>query len=250
MDILLWILYAILGILGTFIGLIILLFLVTFVTSFFINTKREYNEDSNFYRFMLWSSTGVAMKIMRIKYDLNGFENIPKGKQMLIVGNHRSNFDPLIGWYVFRHHRPSYISKEENFKIPFYGRIIRRCCFMSIDRENPRNAMKTIERATELLKKDEVSIAVYPEGTRSKDCTLLPFHSGVFKVAQKANVPVVVTTIQGTEQVKNNYPWKSTTVRINVVKVIDADYVKATKTSILSDEVRELMEKDLEEHKL
>lgn len=121
---------------------------------------------------------------------------------------------------------------------------------MSIDRENPRNAMKTIERATELLKKDEVSIAVYPEGTRSKDCTLLPFHSGVFKVAQKANVPVVVTTIQGTEQVKNNYPWKSTTVRINVVKVIDADYVKATKTSILSDEVRELMEKDLEEHKL
>ena len=199
---------------------------------------------------MLWTSTGLGMKIMRIKYDLRGFDKIPEGKQMLIVGNHRSNFDPLIGWYVFRKHRPSYISKIENFKIPFYGRLIKRCCFMSIDRENPRNAMKTIERASKLLENDEVSIAVYPEGTRSKDCTLLPFHNGVFKIAQKAHVPVVVTTIQGTEKVKDNYPWKSTTVRINVVKVLDADHVKATKTSDISDEVRELMLKDLEENKL
>lgn len=250
MDILLWILYVILGIIGLILAYIILHFGITFITSMFIDTSKEYDKDSDFYRFMLWSSTGLGMKIMRIKYDLRGFENIPEGKQMLIVGNHRSNFDPLIGWYVFRKHRPSYISKIENFSIPFYGRLIKRCCFMSIDRENPRNAMKTIERASKLLENDEVSIAVYPEGTRSKDCTLLPFHNGVFKIAQKAHVPVVVTTIQGTEKVKDNYPWKSTTVRISVVKVLDADHVKATKTSDISDEVRELMLKDLEENKL
>lgn len=250
MDILLWILYGILAIIGAILAYIIIYFLFTFTVSFFINTKREYDKDSNFYRFVLWSSTGLGMRIMRIRYDLNGFDKIPEGKQMLIVSNHRSNFDPLIGWYVFRKHRPSYISKEENFKIPFYGRIIKRCCFMSIDRENPRNAMKTIERAAGLLENNEVSIAVYPEGTRSKDCVLLPFHSGVFKIAQKAHVPIVVTTIQGTEKVKGNYPWKSTKVRINVVKVLDADYVKATKTSVISDEVRELMEKDIEANKL
>ena len=250
MDILLYIFYALLGVIGAIISFVILYFLFTFITSMFINTKREYNEDSDFYRFMLWTSTGLGMKIMRIKYDLRGFDKIPDGKQMLIGCNHRSNYDPLIGWYVFRKHRPSFISKEENFHIPFYGRIIRRCCFMSIDRENPRNAMKTIERASNLLINDEVSIAVYPEGTRSKDCTLLPFHNGVFKIAQKANVPVVVVTIQGTEKAKDNFPWKSTTVRINIVDILDAEHVKSSKTAVIADEARALIEKDLIENKL
>lgn len=250
MEILLYILYGILGIIGAVVAFVVLYFLFTFAMSYCININREYDKESKFYRFLLWSSTGLGMKIMRIRYDLHGMDKIPQGKQMLFVSNHRSNYDPLIGWYIFRRNHPSYISKESNFKIPFYGRIIKRCCFMSIDRENPRNAMKTIERASKLLENDEVSIAVYPEGTRSKDCVLLPFHNGVFKIAQKAGVPIVVTTIQGTENAKNNYPWKSTLVRINVVKVIDAEHVKSIKTAALADEVRELMEKDLEENKL
>lgn len=67
---------------------------------------------------------------------------------------------------------------------------------MAIDRENPRNALLTIEKAAKLIESDEVSIGIYPEGTRSKECVLLPFHNGVFKIAQKASVPIVVASIQ------------------------------------------------------
>ena len=224
--------------------------LFIFAVSFLISPKKEYNKDSKFFRFLLQSSTGIGMKIMRIRYDLQDFNKIPEGKQMLFVCNHRSNFDPLISWRVLRKHYPSFISKEENFKVPFYGRLIRRSCFMSIDRENPRNAMMTIDRASKLLIANEVSIAVYPEGTRSKGCELLPFHNGVFKIAQKANVPVVVLTIQGTEKVKKNYPWKSTTVRIKVVDVIPAEHVKESKTSVIADEAREMILNDLSAHPL
>ncbi|MBR4820222.1 MAG: 1-acyl-sn-glycerol-3-phosphate acyltransferase, partial [Clostridiales bacterium] len=164
--------------------------------------------------------------------------------------NHRSNFDPLLSWKILAKHYPSFISKAENFKIPFYGRIIRRCCMMAIDRENPRNAMMTIDRASKLLKADEVSIFVYPEGTRSKKCKLLPFHNGVFKIAQKANVPVVVLTIQGSEKISKNYPWKSTKIRLKVVGIMDAEHVKAGKTSDISEEAREMIAKDLEENPL
>ncbi len=250
MKYLLWVLYGVLGLAGALIAAIILFFLFVFVSTIFIDMKKEYNQDSKFYRFLLQFSTGIGMKIMRIRYDLVDFDKIPEGKQMLFVCNHRSNFDPLISWRVLRKHYPSFISKEENFKIPFYGRLIHRCCFMSIDRENPRNAMMTIDRASKLLTANEVAIAVYPEGTRSKEAVLLPFHNGVFKIAQKANVPVVVLTIQGSEKVAKNYPWRSTTVRLKVVGVIPADHVKGVKTSVVADEARDMIAEDLEKFPL
>lgn len=250
MKYLLYALYIVLGIVALKIALIILYFLFMFVASMFINTKKEYNKDSKFYRFLLHSTTGIGMHVMRIKYDLQGLDQIPAGKQMLFVCNHRSGYDPMVSWCILKKHAPSFISKEENFKVPFYGRLIRRCCFMSIDRENPRNAMMTIDRASKLLQANEVSIAVYPEGTRSKESVLLPFHNGVFKIAQKANVPVVVLTVQGTESVKKRFPWRSTVVRLKVVGVIDAEHVKTSKTSIIADEARDMMVKDLEENPL
>ena len=245
-----WILCVLLGIVLLKVALIVIYFLFVFVCSFFINPNKEYDKQSKFYRFLLTSSTGLGMRIMRIKYDLIDFDKIPKGKQMLFVCNHRSNFDPLISWHVLKKHDPAFISKDSNFKVPFYGRMIKRCCFMAIDRENPRNAMKTIDRASKLLIADEVAIAVYPEGTRSKDCVLLPFHNGVFKIAQKANVPVVVLTIQGTEKISHNYPWKSTRVRIKVVEVMSAEHVKESRTADISEEAREIIAKDLEENKI
>ena len=250
MKYLLWVLIAALIIVGIKIAYIVIYFLFVFIASFFINTKKEYNEDSKFYRFLLWSSTGLGLKVMRVRYDLVDMDKIPEGKQMLFVCNHRSNYDPLVSWYILRKSHPSFISKEENFHVPFYGRMIRRCCFMAIDRENPRNAMKTIDRASKLLLADEVSIAVYPEGTRSKNCTLLPFHNGVFKIAQKANVPVVVLTIQGTEKIKKNYPFHNTKVRIRVVDVLSAEHVKESKTADIAEEARALIAKDLEENKI
>lgn len=247
MKYLLWILIAALIVIGIKIAYIVIYFLFVFIASFFINKNKEYNQDSKFYRFLLWSSTGLGLKVMRVKLDLVDFDKIPEGKQMLFVCNHRSNYDPLISWYALRKHQPSFISKEENFHVPFYGRIIRRCCFMAIDRKNARNAMATIDRASNLLKNNEVSVAVYPEGTRSKRLVLLKFHSGVFKIAQKANVPVVVLTIQGSELIKKNYPWRSTKVRIKVVGVLPADHVKASKTSDISDEARAMIAAELGE---
>ena len=248
MQYLLWVLYALLGIIGLILAFIIVYFLFVFACSFLISTKKEYDHDSKFFRFILQTSSRLGMRIMRIRYVLEGLDTIPEGKQMLFVCNHRSNYDPIITWGILRKHNPSFISKESNFRVPFYGRLIRRCCFMAIDRENPRNAMMTIDRASKLLQAKEVSIAVYPEGTRSKECVLLPFHNGVFKIAQKANVPVVVLTIQGTERVAHNYPWKSTKVKIKVVGVIPAEHVKESKTSVIAEEARDMIAKDLEEY--
>jgi len=93
----------------------------------------------------------------------------------------------------------------------------------------------------DLINKDTVSVCVYPEGTRSKTCELLPFHSGVLKIAQKANVPIVVMTAQGTENIKDNFPFKKSPIKMDILDVLPAEYVKKTRSYFLGKEIYEMM---------
>ena len=235
--ILLWVLLGLVGLLLAYVMLII-------ISSLFVNTKKEYQRESRYFRFLLNSSTWLASKILRIKLHVTGMEKLPKGR-FLLVSNHRSKFDPILSWLVFDKCQIAFISKPENFKVPVYGRIIHRLCFMAIDRENPRNAVKTINRAVDLLNRDVACVAVYPEGTRNFEEGLLPFHNAMFKIAQKANVPVAVVTVRNTYDIQKNYPLHRSHVYVDVVEVLSAEEVKAVKTAALGDKVRDLMLENL-----
>ena len=220
--------------------------LFLFICGLFVDNKREYDDHSRFYRALLNGVTGIIIKTARIRIHTSGTENIPQNtRNLLFVSNHRSNFDPLITWYMFKKWRIAFVSKAANLKLPIFGRIIRRCCFMEIDRENPRNAMKTIQKAAGLLQKGEMSVGIYPEGTRSKECRLLPFHAGVFKIAQKADASIVVLAVSGTEGIHKNYPFHHTDVCLDVLDIIPANEIKGVKTDVLEKRVREIMEQRL-----
>ncbi len=235
-----------LKLLGILFGLFLLYALFLLVCSLFANPKKEYENHSRFYRTLLNGATAFAMKIMRIRIHTSGLEKVPQDtKNILFVSNHRSNFDPIITWHIFKKWQPAFVSKASNFKIPIFGRFIRKCCFMAIDRKNPRNAIKTINKAAELLKKGDVSIGIYPEGTRSKNCELLPFHNGVFKIAQKADADIVVLAVSGTEQIHKKYPFHHTDVYIDVLDVLPAGQVKSTKTDKIGEQVKTALSEHL-----
>lgn len=233
--ILLYVVFALLALL-----LMYLLFIG--VCCLLVNPEKEYDKNSPFYRFLLDSATAAAMKLLRIQVHVSGIEKIPKDTKVLFVSNHRSNFDPIVTWYALKKWKIAFISKHSNFKIPFFGRIIRKCCFMPIDRENPRKAIPTINRAAKLLRKQEVSVGIYPEGTRSKNGQLLPFHNGVFKIAQKAEAPIVVLCVTGTEKISKQTPFRRTDVYLDVLEVFSAQGIKETKTEMIGTAVRRLME--------
>ena len=239
-DILMILLYVILGIIGTL--LLCVIFLI--ISSLFADRNKFYEKESKFFRFLLTYSTAIASVILRIKLKVKGKEKIPEGR-FLLVSNHRSKFDPILTWLAFGKYHIAFISKFENFKVPVFGRIIRKCCFMGIDRENPRKAVETINQASKLLINDEVSVGVYPEGKRNYEEGLLPFHNMVFKIALKANVPIVVITVKGADKIHKNYPLHHSDVIIDVVEVIPAEKVKTMKTSEIGDYVAELMSKNL-----
>ena len=206
----------------------------------------EYTKDSSYFRFLLIISIAMLFFVARIKIETEGLEKVPKGARFLLVSNHRSKFDPMAVWLVFKKQNIAFISKEENFHIPWFGRIIRKCCCLPIDREHPGEALVTVEKAAELLKNDTVSVGVYPEGTRSLSCELLPFHNAMFKIAQRANAPIVVTTIEGTENICKNYIRRRTNIKLKVVDVISSEEVCAARnTAVIGARVRDDMEKSL-----
>ena len=236
------VLYILLALLAAVVGFI--LFVV--ISGLLVNTKKEYDQHSKFYRFLVNVVTWITLWCSRVRVHVTGAELVPD-TNVLFVGNHRSNYDSLVTWQVFKKWNVAYISKHSNFKIPICGRLIRKCCFLAIDRENPRNAIKTINKAAAIINDQNISFGVYPEGTRNKSYQgLLPFHNGVFKVAQKANVPVVVVACYGTEKIHKNAPWRHTDVYLDVLDVMSAEFVKENGTAVIGDRVQQLLLTHLE----
>lgn len=223
------------------------MFILSIISSLFISKKKKYTTDSKYFRFLLYTCSKIVVFIARVKYKATGLEKLPTDGRFLLIENHKSNFDPILTWHIINKIKNPYanftfVSKPENFKYPFFGRIMHRCCILAIDRENPRNAMRTIMDAADFIKKDEFSVCVYPEGTRNKTKEpLLPLHNGLFKIAQMANVPVAVAVFKNNELIAKRFPFKKTVVEFDVLEVIPADKVKNTKTQELGDYVRSLM---------
>ena len=91
MIVLIIILWVLLGIVTLFAAY----FLLIAVSSLFVDMNREYDRDSKYFRWLLNSSTAVAVKLIRIHIKVTGKENLPKGR-FLLVCNHRSKFDPIL----------------------------------------------------------------------------------------------------------------------------------------------------------
>lgn len=236
-------------VLGIFLLSVLSLFLLfgifTMVCSLFVRNK-EYAKHSSFYRFLLHFWSVWLIKVLRIKLEIKGMENIPENTRFLLVGNHRSNYDPIITWVVFKKYDIAYITKPNNFKVPWFGKFIRKCCFLGIDRNNAKSSMKTLNKAAKLMLNDTVSIGIYPEGTRSKKVEMGEFHNGVFKIAQKADAPIVIASIQRTEDIFKNIPFRGTKVKLHILETISKEDVSVLSTEEIGNIVKNRLNDDFD----
>lgn len=221
----------ILLIFGIFVGILIVFFAVLFVISKMINLKKPVKKPKRFYIVMFNLVNDFIIFWSGVKIKVNGKEKINNNKNYLFVLNHNSNFDTMILSHIFKDMDIVYLSKESNFKIPIAGGFVHKYGYLAIDRENNRNAVVAITRASMRIKENHMSVGICPEGTRNKtDEKLLPFKAGSFKIARMANVPIAVVCVKNTKQIHKNFPFKKTIVEVDIVDVIDEQFVESHTT--------------------
>ncbi|MBR2041379.1 MAG: 1-acyl-sn-glycerol-3-phosphate acyltransferase [Oscillospiraceae bacterium] len=221
--------------------LLVLCYLAFFVfLALAVDLNKPNEKFSKFYNNFIIITLKMVLEACNVKVKVEGEEKIPKGR-FLLVQNHLSMFDPISSVAYLGKHEIGFIIKPEAFRYLFINKFMHRICCLPIDRENARNAVKTINAAAENIKNDICSMAIYPEGTRAKDGKMLPFHAGSFKIATKSGAPIVVTTVSETNKVHKNAPWKRTFVTLRVCDVISAEEAAASSTAELSERARKAM---------
>ncbi|MBE7415131.1 MAG: 1-acyl-sn-glycerol-3-phosphate acyltransferase [Deltaproteobacteria bacterium] len=184
-----------------------------------------------------WSRVVLALSGVRV--DVQGRENVPSGRPVIFVSNHQGAFDiPALQAFLPVQFR--WVAKKSLFRIPVIGWSMSLAGYVGIDRDNPAEAMKNMEEASEKIKRG-TSVLIFPEGTRSGSVRLLPFKRGAFVLAKKSGVPVVPVAIDGTSDImrRGGILIRPSRVRIRIGRLVE--------TGPLDEkELRNRMKKDIE----
>lgn len=177
------------------------------------------------------------------KLRMEGREKIPWDRPVVLVANHRSLVD-IVALYKVR--RPfKWVSKAENFKLPFVGMVLSLTNCVKINRESLRSGYQFISQAEKEMKKGS-SVMIFPEGTRSITPGMRPFKEGAFILAKRRQCGIIPVVHTGTEKTfprgKDKWVLKGkTTIHIRVLDEVPAEVVAALDTEKLMSHVRERM---------
>lgn len=200
-------------------------------------------------RFVAWVAviwSRVILSLAGVRLTIEGKELVADRVPRFYMGNHQSALDiPILLLALNGHVR--FMAKDALFRIPVFGWVLLRYGYAPIDRSSPRVTFRTIERMLERLRRDPVSIAVFPEGTRSSDGRLLTFRRGTMKVGQRSGLPVVPFSIEGSLAVYNRQRFAANPgpVKLIFAEPIPADEVTAMSTTELHDRVKETIARQL-----
>lgn len=184
-----------------FLILSIPIFLVEWVIGKFNREKRDYSS----LRIVQWAFH-VILKMTSVQTTVIGEENVPD-EPVLFIGNHRSFFDILLTYSRCKR-LTGYVAKKEMEHIPLLSTWMRYLYCLFLDRENPKEGLKTILQAIDYVK-NGISVCIFPEGTRNKgeELSMLPFKDGAFKIATKTNCAIIPISMNNTSAIfENQFP--------------------------------------------
>ncbi len=136
-------------------------------------------------RFILW--------IFRIKVHVKGLEHLSPDRHYIYAANHASWFD-IPATIVGITDNIRIMFKRELTHVPIWGWALRFGPYIAVDRANPKDALRGLEKAAEQMR-NGASVVLFVEGTRTKDGKLQPFRRGAFALAARSGVPIIPVTI-------------------------------------------------------
>lgn len=190
-----------------------------------------------------WGKKMVKVIRLTVNYHNPHQINFKDGKKYLLLSNHASLFDIPITYSVLNE-TIRMVAKIELSRIPIFGWALRVGEVPIIDRHNRQSAIDSLNGARKKMQ-DGVIIWMAPEGTRSKDGTLLPFKKGGFILGIQAEATVVPIVIAGVHKILPKHTWQfktDQTVDIHLGKPIDASQYTIENKERLMEQVRKEMQ--------
>ncbi len=170
---------------------------------------------------------------------------IDRTETYVIVSNHQSFVDILAFFRTFVHFK--WVSKAENFKVPFVGWNMHLNRYIKIDRGSNRSNAEMMKHAESTLREGS-SIFIFPEGTRSLTGVLGKFKRGAFELAKRTNRPILPMVIHGSAHAlpKGSLVLKGIhRIRIHIIDPISADDVQRLTADELLELTRQRIESEL-----
>jgi 1-acyl-sn-glycerol-3-phosphate acyltransferase len=168
--------------------------------------KWKYKTDLIALRIVQWAFKCMLF-IAGTKITVIGEENVPKDQPVLYIPNHRSFFDVLL-LYSRMPGLTGFVAKDSLLKAYLLRDWMKKLHCLFLNRENPREGLKTILQGIENIK-NGISMCIFPEGTRNKtDDEMLPFKEGSMKMAEKTGCLVIPVALSNTAEIfENHLPW-------------------------------------------
>jgi 1-acyl-sn-glycerol-3-phosphate acyltransferase len=178
------------------------------------------------------------LAIAGARLTIVGKEHPRSSEPRFYMANHQSALDiPIV--LVVTGGNVRFFSKSSLFKIPIFGWILSRYGFVSIHKSKPRLTYQGLERMLVELRRSPISLAVFPEGTRTRDGCLSPFRKGTMRIATRAGLTVVPVAIDGSLAVNHRDEWRLRPgpIRVTLTEPIPGAEVRCMSPTDLHDRV-------------
>lgn len=177
----------------------------------------------------------LGLNILNIDFKIFNKERLSVDGTAVFISNHQHNLDVFpMGRIVPK--RCVSMGKKQILWIPFFGLTYWLSGNILINRTNKRKAWATMDGAIRALTKENTSVWIMPEGTRSKGRGVQRFKKGAFYAAIKAQVPIVPVAVSSYDKHLNLHKWNSGKIRVSVLEAIDT-------TGMGEDDMLTLMER-------
>ncbi|KJF87813.1 1-acylglycerol-3-phosphate O-acyltransferase [Photobacterium phosphoreum] len=184
-------------------------------------------------------------RVVGIKLEIRYAEGAEQVGPAVYIANHQNTYDLFtVSGAIMQ--RTVTVGKKSLVWIPLFGQLYWITGNILIDRANRSKAVGTIGQVVDKIKKNKVSVWMFPEGTRSRGRGLLPFKTGAFHAAIGAQVPIVPIVCSSTDKVKLNR-WDNGLVIVEVMKPIATVGLEKEDVRNLLTQSRKLMATKLAE---
>lgn len=226
---------------GYVLGVFVLLLFILIHSLFLKKMGTEYQKPNKMA--LIWIAQCMSWIALHsfVKITFIGKNRLPAKGRFLIVSNHRSFYDSVITTAKLGMNYPlSFVTKASNMDIPVCNKYPNAACYSIIHRKDPIQSLQVMKRCQKLLEDKVTNVVIYPEGTRQQAKTIGEFHEGVFNVAIKANVPIVVLVSKNADIVRHTFPKISKVTQAVIGVIYPSDYEGKTAKEV-SNKVKQMM---------